>query len=990
MNSPHDTPALDSPASTPNDSEECRELRLGTLAAEFVERKRQGEEPSIEEYKTRHPDLADSIDDLFPMVARLEALKEQDGSGRAARAVVGLPSIQQLGDFRILREIGRGGMGVVFEAEQITLRRRVALKVLGANIAATPAQFTRFRREAEAAARLHHTNIVPVYGIGVDHGVHFYAMQFIDGWPLSEVIACLSENDRQRPAETRADPADPDGLDASGTAPAPVVVEQLRETRTDVVTQVVVAPAGRRSLTREPAVAGLRSPQAAARLAADLADAVAYAHSQGVLHRDIKPANILLDRQGVAWLVDFGLAKHADQDSLTRTGNVVGTVQYMAPEQFSDAFDARSDVFSLGLTLYELLGRTPAYADSNQAALMRRRVSSPPPALRTHARNIPRDLETVVMKACALNPADRYSSAAEFSGDLRRFIAGDPIRARRANPLHRLIRWARRHPTVAGLSALALTLLLSLMASLAVGKHRTQLALDEMEIQKRRAEGNLTVAIGVLDEIMTNVSERGIPRTLRLNLEEGGAEYSDVTLSSADSDLLTSLLQFYDRFAAENETSLDVETARAHSRIGDIEMRLGHLDRAAEAFEKSISLYERLRTRTPGNEDLLLAHATALNQLGIVRAGSGDIPDAIDSHRMARTLLEGADDPSRRIRFELAQTLSLLGTVGWRAGIREIFAGLIANASTQAFLSGPPPRGPDRFRPQPSRPPEWDQRPPGPGPRPGRPPGPPPGGPPGPTMNPLLPILADLNESARILRQLTAEDAGNPDYRLALARVDLDRREFVQLGPAFIPNQTEPASAAAAEEILRGLVEEFPDSPKYRFELAETLAARSRFQNELSPEQREASLHESAELARTLTAAYPRIWGYVALEARSQKDLAVLLKGQGALPEACARFDQARAIQQRLASENPTSSFYQVAYAQMLSEWSDWQWELGDDAGAAASLQEALAVAEKSADLWGGDFLFRSFLESLRNRVRQREARSTRDPSLLPPASENR
>jgi tetratricopeptide (TPR) repeat protein len=486
-----------------------------------------------------------------------------------------------------------------------------------------------------------------------------------------------------------------------------------------------------------------------------------------------------------------------------------------------------------------------------------------------------------------------------------------------------------------------------------------------MAHEKRRAESTLNVAVGVLDEIMSNVSERGVPRTLRLDLEEGETQISDVAITDADAQLLNSLLQFYDRFAAENAADLGEQTARALSRIGDIEIRLGHLDEAADAFSKAISRYEGLRRANPQNEELLLAHASALNQFGVVKAASGDVPTAIESHRAARELLEAAtESASRQARFAEAETLMLLGTVGWRAGAREMLAGIAGGGMSPTM--GPPrlPPGGAGDRPPPPGPP-FDRRPPDGLPRNAARRGPPPQG------SPLVPILADLNAASRILHALNSEDPQNPDYRLALARCELYRREFTQLGPQFVNGQGDPSSAQEAETILRSLVDDHRNSPRYLFELAEALAARARFQNELAESDRSGHLLEAAELAQQLTRAYPRVSAYQALEARVQHDLAVLLRKQGDFSQACVHFAAARAIQERLARENPSSSFYQVAWAQMLMEWSDWQRSAGDEAGARASLEQALKVAESSAPSWGRDWIFGMFLERLRGRVRE-------------------
>lgn len=377
---------------------------LDGLAEEFLARLRRGEAPSVAEYVERHPDLADDIRDLFPSLLLME---EAARPVSAERAPPPRPMPSQLGEYRILREVGRGGMGVVYEAEQVTLGRHVALKVLPRRLG-DERMLDRFRQEARAAARLHHTNIVPVFGVGEHGGTHYYAMQFIRGRGLDEVVAELRR------------------LRASGT---PVAAGPLE----------IADP---RAYYRNVARIGLQ-----------VAEALAYAHKQGVLHRDIKPSNLLLDAEGTVWVTDFGLAKEEGADQLTQTGDIVGTIVYMAPERFHGWADPRSDVYSLGLTLYEVLILAPAFTDTNYQRLLKKVLDEPPPPLRRFDTMIPRDLETIVMKAIAKEPAQRYRSANQLAKDLDRFLQGEPIRARRSSVRERVALWARRSPASAALVA---------------------------------------------------------------------------------------------------------------------------------------------------------------------------------------------------------------------------------------------------------------------------------------------------------------------------------------------------------------------------------------------------------------------------------------------------------------------------------------------------------------------------------------------------------
>ncbi len=223
-----------------------------------------------------------------------------------------------------------------------------------------------------------------------------------------------------------------------------------------------------------------------ARVGLQVADALAYAHKQGILHRDIKPSNLLLDLQGTVWVTDFGLAKAEDADELTHTGDIVGTVRYMAPERFEGSSLPQSDVYALGMTLYEMLTLRPAFGDSNRARLIQRILKEEPPAPRKLDPRIPRDLETVILKAIAHDPARRYATAGELAEDLRRFLADRPIQARRSRLPERFWRWCRRNPAIASLTVI-IALLLCVVA---VGS-----TLSAWSLRRRKGNARQTVAL---------------------------------------------------------------------------------------------------------------------------------------------------------------------------------------------------------------------------------------------------------------------------------------------------------------------------------------------------------------------------------------------------------------------------------------------------------------------------------------------------------------
>ena len=361
------------------------------LVDEFLKRYRRGERPTLTEYTTQHPELAERIRAVFPALLVVEELGSRGGPAsepEAAGAGTATPMPQRLGDYLLLRPIGSGGMGTVYEAIQESLGRHVALKTLPFHHLGDTTRLERFRREARAAARLHHTHIVPVFGVGEHEGLHYYTMQFIRGHGLDTVLQEVKRL-RQVPSASAAAEA-PAGQQLStvlalGLDTGRLPVDEMgREGSTAhrcspphpgtspvaAATTSLSSPSGERSeLSDQPEAQYLRS---VARIGVQVAEALEYAHRQGILHRDIKPSNLLLDAQGQVWVTDFGLAKAQDSDELTRTGDIVGTLRYMAPERFDGWSDPRSDVYALGATLYELLTLRPAFDESDRVKLIDR------------------------------------------------------------------------------------------------------------------------------------------------------------------------------------------------------------------------------------------------------------------------------------------------------------------------------------------------------------------------------------------------------------------------------------------------------------------------------------------------------------------------------------------------------------------------------------------------------------------------------------------
>lgn len=407
-----------------------------------------------------------------------------------------------LGDFRLLREIGRGGMGVVYEAEQLSLSRRVALKVLPFVAVLDPRQLQRFQNEALAAASLKHPHIVQVHAVGCERGMHYYAMELIHGQTLAAVILELRRSSGLTAGDGRsAEAAGREGswdcsTEPMAGPPATPSLDRHRCARQDE--PPVTADTDRQGRVGATDVAPAGHPgffRTVARWGIEAAEALEHAHQMGVVHRDIKPSNLLIDDQSRLLVTDFGLAHTRTGGQLTMTGDVLGTLRYMSPEQaLGDrrVLDHHTDIYSLGVTLYELLAQRPPYQHDDRHALLHEIADGNPPPPRQFNRAIPRDLETIVLKAMQAEPPARYATAQQLADDLKRFLADEPIQARRPTLADRLAKLARRHRAVVQ-AAVALLLLTVVVLSLAVlwvvrAHNETERQRDEALTQERIAQ----------------------------------------------------------------------------------------------------------------------------------------------------------------------------------------------------------------------------------------------------------------------------------------------------------------------------------------------------------------------------------------------------------------------------------------------------------------------------------------------------------------------
>ena len=410
MTRPREQPGITTSKAVPKANEEFSEFEQ--LASAFAERVRQGMPVTVEQFVTAHPVWTDEIRELFPVILAMEHHKlERESVTQRKEFSDDLP-LERLGDCRIVREIGRGGMGIVFEALRGPKNERVAIKLLPGRAVGMTHWKERFEQEARTVEALRHANIVSMLGFGEENGHSYFIMPFIDGVTLDWVIQRLTEKEMLLFEEE---------------------IERSRKQRTKLSLSPADSAAAMRAISSGMSARGLRqnSWKLFARIAGQVAKALSYAHRQGVLHNDIKPGNLMLDAAGRVWVSDFGLAQPVDPPTDREWRSVAGTLRYMAPERFSGWFDELSDLYSLGITLYELVTRRPAFEAADRKGLIDKIAKTEPLAPRKIDRDIPRDLETIILTAIRRNPDERYYSVEAFADDLLRFINGERIRAKR-------------------------------------------------------------------------------------------------------------------------------------------------------------------------------------------------------------------------------------------------------------------------------------------------------------------------------------------------------------------------------------------------------------------------------------------------------------------------------------------------------------------------------------------------------------------------------
>ena len=408
--------------------------QLGCVLEEYLQRLEAGEQIETQDFVAAYPEIAEELKSSIEKLQALQRIADGlDSSPAQVHAQLLSSAPSRLGDFVIYRELGRGGMGVVYEAEQLSLGRKVALKTLPLSSLLNDRRIARFKNESAAAASLDHPHIVAVYAVGCDGGTHYYAMQLIEGHSLAEVIE-----------ERRTEEA--------GAKEQQNVSVRQTETLKNAAESTLVMSCGTEFYT------------SVAKLGRQAAEALQYAHEQGVIHRDIKPSNLLVDRNGHVWVADFGLAATQTDVNLTRTGELLGTLRYMSPEQASgdQLIDHRADVYGLGATLYELLSGKPIIDAEEHGAALRELLADEPIPIKRLTPSVPKDLETVIMKATAREVDDRYSTARELAEDLERFLESRPVVARQPTVWRTGVSLIKRNRRLAEVSAVAFLALVTL------------------------------------------------------------------------------------------------------------------------------------------------------------------------------------------------------------------------------------------------------------------------------------------------------------------------------------------------------------------------------------------------------------------------------------------------------------------------------------------------------------------------------------------------
>ncbi|MFK8112898.1 MAG: protein kinase [Rubripirellula sp.] len=894
-------------------SEAANRNPVEVLGEEFLARWRDNEDPKVQDYVNSHPEHESQIRSLFPTMLAMEKLRVSKHEPAERPIRLHIDRLERLGDYRIIREIGHGGMGIVYEAEQQSLRRRVAVKIFPKQAIGDSQQLKRFQREAETIGSLHHTNIVPVFGVGEQDGLHYFVMQLLDGVPLDRVIA-----------EIGTRPSDEEGMQD----PIQEIVRSVSKefTEEDCPVREETGTEGRSPTDVDSREFARSHWIRIADIGIKVADALQYAHAKGVLHRDIKPSNLILGNDFQVWVTDFGLAVAPNQDRLSRSGDVVGTLRYMSPEQLAGRSDRRSDVYGLGLTLYELLTLRPAFDGDSRGSLIRKVSTSTPPSPRSVCRRIPRDLETIILKAIAKSPESRYRTAAEFADDLRRFQNDQPIQARRIGPLERLARWSRRNPALAGMSA---AMLIGAVFSLSAVSWNWRQAVHEKqnaELQGARAESNLTLALGSMDRLLERFESDWMAHPDSVSSGNAATSATRFVVSDQSAVILEEALQFYDQFAQQNDRSptLQRETAKAYRRVGDILERLGRHAEALQAYQKSADTQLLALDSMPvADPELVLETSAVLNRLALVlhqMNRSLEAKQYLDQAKAILLIEVARNENSQDCIYELALTHSNLGLVLWQ--IHQGKESMQRHRRAILLLEGLAEEAPQKakYRVALAR-----------------------------AYRNYFPIASackerayayEIRESAKeILEQLVSDFPDVPDYRCELS-------EMLAFTLHGCDVSVKGRDADHAVQLAEDLTEQFRAIPRDDSAVARALAIQGSLMRAADSETAFLAHEDAANILRGLCVRFPSVNAYRMLLAETLREQSQTLQSLGNEEEAICTLEEAVSQQSAFLEHQPDSMAGRKAMAALLNTLAVRMTEAGET-HRAEELREASKLAWK-------------------------------------------
>ena len=559
-------------------------------------------EQVIEQY----PQFADQLRQVKPAfdgIMKLGESSTRDASNTGSALHDEYHATRSLGDFKIMREIGRGGMGVVYEAQQLSINRRVALKVLPLAALIDSRTLQRFKNEVSAIATLDHPNIVSVYSVGEERAIHFFAMQLVQGPSLSTVIDQIKKDSNLK----RSISADSFNQVVTGLNELPNAEDSISSSENHSLKQPSTKPEKmetRAQANSETARVDKSYLDTVIRLIIQVTRALQHTHFHEVIHRDIKPGNLLLDKSGTLYVSDFGLAHIQSGPGVTMTGDFLGTLRYMSPEQILAnrvPVDHRTDIYSLGATLYELLALEPMWKGEDRAELIRKISFEEPKLL---CKTIPADLQTIVLKATRRDLKERYYSAQEMGDDLQRFLDCKPIVAKRPTIPQRMYKWSCRNPAVIS-SAILLLFFATVASTISAGliwqaNRRSRTALESEKIATQSAEQQASESKTVVDFLIKDMLAAAGPDV---------AMGRDLTVKEVLANAEKKLEGRFDDYPAV-EASVRHAMGNTHFGLGDYPTAVRHLNRT-----------NQIRTRLYGFEhpDTLLSsrdEAKVMNKQG--------------------------------------------------------------------------------------------------------------------------------------------------------------------------------------------------------------------------------------------------------------------------------------------------------------------------------------------------------------------------------------